>query len=83
MWKCLTLTRASTEFIGQELQIVITTDALMISDNNIYMITSSYCCVFLMHEDITLCMYLTKYLQYLELIIVYKKFNSKEEKILC
>lgn len=51
------------EFIGQELQIVITNDALMISDNNIFMITSSYCCVFLMHEDITLCMFLKKYLQ--------------------
>lgn len=46
IWKCLTLTRASTEFIEQELQIVITNDALMISDNNILMITSGYCCIF-------------------------------------
>lgn len=63
IWKCLTLTRASTEFIGQELQIVITNDTLMMSDNNIFMITSSYCCVFVMHEDVILCIYLTKYLQ--------------------
>lgn len=35
----------------------------MISDNNILMITSGYCCIFFMHEDVTVCIYLAKYLQ--------------------